>query len=374
VQTSSARNLGIDQLRGVAILLVMLHHLGSLVPWSGTWVNALIRGTEPWGGVDLFFVISGYVVSKGLIAGTWQGRTSNISRIKRFYRRRSVRILPVAWLGLAVTAIFIEFRNPNNRFVSSSDTWHGILASYVFLANTAPPQRGFGLVTQYWSLSLEEQFYLLVPVFLLVFRKFRYRIGVLVLLSLAYIATPSGDSGRLFYFRALGLFFGVMLALFEIKYGWTRKRSTKKVQFLCWVAIFGIATAPALFDSPWQQIWGVQPSIIVSILGLILVTFATTTTPVLLSPSWISASLHFFGRRSYSIYVFHYVCFVATRDLWSSFADVPNTLSEKSLFFAIAASMVFLVVEFVYRAVELPTQRRSQKRLFIIGRGGGGSS
>jgi peptidoglycan/LPS O-acetylase OafA/YrhL len=136
------RILTLDGWRGIAILLVLFNHV----------MNACVRNiSSPWlatghHGVTLFFVISGFLISANLTAGPID--------LKRFYIRRFFRLMPVAWAYLGVLLLI----DASVHIVSPS----AIVSSLFFYRNFTGT--AFGSSTwHFWSLSLEEQFYLAWP-------------------------------------------------------------------------------------------------------------------------------------------------------------------------------------------------------------------
>ncbi|MFF3820447.1 acyltransferase family protein [Streptomyces bluensis] len=171
----------IQGLRGLAVTLVVLAHAG--IPYAaGGYV-----------GVDVFFVISGFLITSGLLRET--GRTGSLS-LRRFYARRAVRILPLATLVLLVTMAGCRLFASKIRY---EEFLHDALASALYFMNVDLAVSGTDYLREgsapspfqhFWSLSVEEQFYLLWPVLLLVSWKFIRRpwlrtlpLGVLCLVS-----------------------------------------------------------------------------------------------------------------------------------------------------------------------------------------------
>jgi peptidoglycan/LPS O-acetylase OafA/YrhL len=138
------RNFNLDVLRGVAILLVVLHHLGVPVFRTGGWI-----------GVDLFFVLSGFLIS-GLLFREWK-ETGTIN-IGRFYARRGFKIYPAFWALMAVT-LAVNYWTPG--IPSFPVTGRSIMAELSFTQNYWRAIWG-----QTWSLAVEEHFYLLLPLLL----------------------------------------------------------------------------------------------------------------------------------------------------------------------------------------------------------------
>jgi len=137
----------LDALRTAAIVLVIGNHLavaGSAIAPSSVWDFTLFR--YGWTGVDLFFVLSGFLIGRQLQRELQ--RTGSV-KVPRFLLRRGLRIWPLYFAWVAFLALALG-------------KWHGIWPDLVFLSNYVQGQVAGG-----WSLSTEEQFYLLVPLLLL---------------------------------------------------------------------------------------------------------------------------------------------------------------------------------------------------------------
>ena len=146
----------LDSLRGIAILLVLLYHCFAQYGVTGLtgFGRVLVRSTYiGWSGVNLFFVLSGFLIT-GILLNT-RGRADYY---RRFYFRRALRILP-AYYGLLAVLLILPRLGLINRHVSFS--FAGL--SFIYLSNLVDL---FGVPAQYatlWSLSVEEHFYLLWP-------------------------------------------------------------------------------------------------------------------------------------------------------------------------------------------------------------------
>ncbi len=142
-----SRNPGLDTLRACAIALVFMYHYETFVSRAPTfgWLSDV-----GWVGVDLFFVLSGYLIANQLFAGLARGERLSLPR---FYARRALRTLPVFWLVLAAFALFpaaLGGRAPPPwwRFLTFTQNI-GLEAGTAF--------------SHAWSLCIEEQFYLVLP-------------------------------------------------------------------------------------------------------------------------------------------------------------------------------------------------------------------
>src|SRR5579871_2788005 len=136
------RNKRLDLLRGIAILLVMGVH----VPAFPTWVRI------GWLGVDLFFVLSGFLISNLLFA---EYRKSGTISVKRFYLRRAFKLYPSFYLLILGTIVFSMFTNRELQPVH-------VIGELVFVQNYMG-----GLWGHTWSLAVEEHFYLILPLLIL---------------------------------------------------------------------------------------------------------------------------------------------------------------------------------------------------------------
>jgi len=148
--TSPSRNPGLDTLRASAIALVFMYHYAIFVSGTATfgWL-----GDIGWAGVDLFFVLSGYLIANQLFAGLARGQALSVPR---FYARRALRTLPVFWLVLAAFVLF-----PTALGGRTPPPWWRFLT---FTQNIGlQPGTAF---SHAWSLCVEEQFYLVLPAIL----------------------------------------------------------------------------------------------------------------------------------------------------------------------------------------------------------------
>ncbi|MGA7221103.1 MAG: acyltransferase, partial [Candidatus Sulfotelmatobacter sp.] len=147
------RNQMLDALRGIAILLVLGRH---------TLVSELWNKVG-WCGVDLFFVLSGFLIS-GLLFQEYK-RYGNI-RLKTFWLRRGMKIYPAFYIcTLAQTAVYVLMFG---KYPGLPSPTHLFLIDATFLSSYFQGMSGHA-----WSLAIEEHFYFLLPVFLLVLVKLR---------------------------------------------------------------------------------------------------------------------------------------------------------------------------------------------------------
>ena len=226
VINSSMRILALDGLRGIAILLVLIRHSVSRVNLANHPTLNWIIGTTSlaWSGVDLFFVLSGF-----LIGGILLDARNSPNYFKTFYIRRAYRILPI--YSLVPLLCWLAYAGGRLGWISS--TWVGSFAGalpwWAFLTFTqnicmafAPKavEGSFGIT---WSLAVEEQFYLTLPLLIRYTSPQRLLralvpsivIGAAVLRAVLIMTLPNGESSVYFLMptRADALGMGVLAAL-----------------------------------------------------------------------------------------------------------------------------------------------------------------
>lgn len=142
------RIAALDGWRGIAILMVMFDH------WQGQWFGGLLA---PWSqtgshGVSFFFVLSGYLITTNLL---------HSPDLKSFYIRRFFRLQPVAWAYLAFLLLLGQL------FPRQALRWDDLASCLLFFRNYIPHESHFFSTAHFWSLSIEEQFYITWPALLL---------------------------------------------------------------------------------------------------------------------------------------------------------------------------------------------------------------
>jgi peptidoglycan/LPS O-acetylase OafA/YrhL len=150
----SASIPGLDGVRGVAILFVLFHHFGLNYP-TGTRVDSAIAGLFGfmWCGVDLFFVLSGFLITGILIES--RGAANYFTA---FYMRRVLRIFPLFYLFLAVWFGLAPVLFPRLGLRTDQQLWY-----LFYLANWIPLDKQSHFLSHLWSLAVEEQFYFVWP-------------------------------------------------------------------------------------------------------------------------------------------------------------------------------------------------------------------
>jgi peptidoglycan/LPS O-acetylase OafA/YrhL len=347
----------IDGLRAVAVIAVMLYHLGF------TWI--------PGGflGVDLFFVISGYVITRLLLDSI---QRSGGLDLRAFYKARIRRLFPPLIFMIIVTTLYISIWAPETvrRFVSDSPfsifglmNWWLVFRHTDYFDSTARPP----LLQHTWSLGVEAQFYLIWPlILLLVLRQFgKKRIpgaalliaaisGITLLIVSFQVDAASATQVSHVYFgtdtHSIGLFLGAALAVSWVPQNLKEQVNKRAQDFIDGIGVFGFVgiLATFLFVNETDPTLYKLAFPLAGIFGCAIITSvvhpASRFAPILSSKIavWI-------GERSYSIYLWHWVVFQLTR---------PKVDLEGSTWalYLLRILIVFALADISLRLVELPVR------------------
>lgn len=286
------RNQNLDGLRAIAVFMVFCRHYPYL-PGS----------SHGWAGVDLFFVLSGYLIS-GLLFRQWD-RTGSL-HIPRFYVRRGLKIYPAFYVLIAVTPVFAGWMPTPPR---TSQYWAEIL----FLQGYFKP-----LWPHTWSLSVEEQFYFFVPLVLWAMARFDksadpfrhvvkvFAVSAVVCLVLRVaMAWSLGEwdlsSTIRSYLRIDSLMFGVVLCYFRLFRPETFRRLAESR--LGWVLLALAAATLLSFRKEQLFTKTIGLTIIYLGFGFLLVHTLDAVPPRILRP--VVRFLAYVGFYPYSIYLWH---------------------------------------------------------------------
>ena len=270
------RSKEIQGLRALAVALVLLFHAGWL---PGGYI-----------GVDVFYVISGFLITSLIV-------NDQEFTFRNFYARRAKRLLPMAFVVLLFTAIsFWLFAPSTSRLQFSKDliasTWY--VSNYLY-AHWQNDYQNLGAtpspLIHYWSLAVEEQFYLIWPLVLILFRSKRKKMVVWITLVSFIFSVYSIKSSPIFAFyalptRAFELGIGALIALHPIR------------AKLIWPGLIMILTGSILFDS--QTAFPGWPALVP--------TIGTALTLISLKNNFFLSNriVGKIGDWSYSIYLWHW--------------------------------------------------------------------
>jgi len=351
----------IDGLRTIAVLSVIIYHAQIVI-----FEHEFFKGG--FVGVDIFFVISGYLISRILLSELFEkGKISFL----QFYERRARRILPILFtVFIASFPLAYKYLLPN-QFIEYALS---ILSATFFSSNIffyfTNIQYGAedSLLQPFlhtWSLGVEEQFYILFPIVLLLAYKFAKNhlitiIAVLILISLQYADWQSTKNTQLNFFmltsRLWELGIGSLLAFYELKYGRVKHELLNQTMPLLGLAL--IAHSIVFFNNQTPH-----PSLITLLptLGTALIILYSVNKTDLVGKVLSLKPIVGVGLISYSMYLWHYPIFAFARI--SNIEGIHNIEKILLILATIILSIIsYYLIEKPFRNVRLI----SKKKLIII--------
>ena len=360
---------GLDGLRGLAVIAVVLYHFfPSLLP--GGYL-----------GVDLFFVLSGFLITSLLVR---EFRTSGTISLKDFWVRRFRRILPaavsvlvmctalVAWIG---GDLAVGLRQQFLGTLFFVNNWTQIATSQSYFADNE-----IQVFAHYWSLAVEEQFYVFWPllitgVFLISRRKPR-RLPILVAavlaigsaVAMALIYVPGEDPTRVYYgtdTHAFGLLTGAVLSLLMTSTksdpqadSWAAagKAESRIAGIIGTVALIGYGVQLFLMPDD-AEITYRGGLFLTSVLGVLMV-WGVVREYGPMTPLFRTKVMRWFGQRSFSLYLWHWPVIMMLKALFEG-----NQNSDKSWILGLVAVPISLLLsEISYQFIENPFRRGGYKK------------
>jgi peptidoglycan/LPS O-acetylase OafA/YrhL len=354
----------IECLRAVAILFTLIHHaFFYLLIKAPPFEDTLLRYATFWGGVDLFFVISGFVIFRDLMSK--KKKISYWRNTGAFWLRRAWRILPSAWLWLVIYLLVTLFLNSSGAIGHFENNLTDSLAAFFQVANfqswRCMHAGTCGPNGVYWSLSLEEQFYLLLPIVIFIFgRKLRYFFLFLLVVQF-FIRRPVWS--LIWAVRTDTFIWGCLLAMMSKKdiYQKLEPRFLNMFPFVKWIVVPMLIIAMALIPAAPNGV--PLPTSLLGVVCCLLVYLASYDRGYLMAPGFFRRGLVWLGGRSYSLYLTHVVLFRVAIELW--YRAIGNDVATADHIWPLTISallLVFAASELNYRFVEQPL-RRYGKRL-----------
>jgi peptidoglycan/LPS O-acetylase OafA/YrhL len=335
----------LDGWRAIAILWVLEGHsaLWTLGPFSNGW----LRDTDSR-GVQLFFALSGFLICTRLMRE--EERYGSIS-LRSFYTRRLFRIQPAALIYLlVVTALTV--------FGAIPHFWRGIIGSLLMVRNMYPTALppGFWYTAHFWSLAVEEHFYLLLPGFLVLFRRSRLALllGTAVALEvwrMVVLSTPQLQSGVQWQLaqRTDMVMGGILLgSVFAVALSHERLRRLAVSLLRPWVALL---YTTFVFVEVQRHHSSLMQMSLISVYPLLIVA-TVLHSESLLGRFLELAPVRFLGRISYSLYLW--------QQLFTNGEEHPNPHSLYAhTLLCWCASFACAIAS--YYLIETPLIRRGHK-------------
>lgn len=348
----------IDGLRAIAVLAVILYHLGF------DWI--------PGGflGVDLFFVISGYVITRLLLDSIEISGGLNLSA---FYLARLRRLLPALLFMIVTTAITVGIWAPDTmkRFLADTPfaltgtmNWWLVGRELDYFETIGRPP----LLQHTWSLAVEAQFYLIWPLILLLILKWfgKKRVAIaslffaaisgttLMLVSLSLDATNATSVSHIYFgtdTHSIGLFLGAALAVSWVPQNFKEVVSKKAQDFIDAIGVVGFIGILAVFlliDADDPNLYKIAFPL-AGLFGAAIVT-SIVHPASRFAPLLQNKVLLWIGERSYAIYLWHWIVFQVTRP------DIDLAGQDWALL-ALRILIVLALADISLRYIELPIRR-----------------
>lgn len=324
----SEKNTEIEALRAVAIGSNLCQHFPLLFPALGgpDWLRWIYEHVAFWCGADLFFTVSGFVVASSLMRGLERAQNEGVSRwgyVKRFWVRRVFRLFPQAWFWLIVVLLGCIYFNRSVIFGTIEANLKQALMITFYVYNWFVYWLNAANVTiaplgVYWSLAVEEQFYIVLPILFLLFRT--RSLIVLLLFAIAaqfFIWRPAPWYEPWWGLRCETLAWGVLLAFFARtpRFAVLRQRATMLAtrKWAAWLV--NIALMFALVVLPWRFFNVSFITGLVAIACMIWVGLAIVehdlTLPGIAHKPWVQ----WLGNRSYAIYLSHFPAYMCVHEI-----------------------------------------------------------
>lgn len=355
-----ARIESFDGIRGVAVLLVVFHHFNNFLG---------VRSAQL--GVDMFLVLSGFLITSLLMSEI--DRTAKIS-FTHFFAKRALRLVPALVVTIIIFgggALIFGYGDPH------STLW-AALWSLLYVSNwvRSLDLMDLGLFSHTWTLSMEEQFYVVWPVILLVSSKALPRFRACILVAFAMVVVCQAtlfisvmSSGQTvwvsssFPTRAGALFLGSLAAiLVRSDYLEDAKPLIKRLSFPCAAVVVTISIGPSDYF-----IWK-QPVAVFACAVVILFLATNRDTPLhrLLEPKWLT----YIGRISYGVYLYNFPV------VWfGSFVFTDPEISEpakQAYVVLLLIPLTFMISWASYRFIEAPILRFKERLSPSLDFGSGG--
>lgn len=353
---------GLDGLRALAVLAVVAYHFSLSFALGGFL------------GVDMFFVISGYLITSNILPLI--GSDSNFS-LREFWIKRVRRLLPASYTMIIATFIWVTLFNRKlittvlydglSSIIYGSNWWfifHKV--SYFDSFNSPSPLKNL------WSLSIEEQFYIVWPIILIVglkffkkritFAKVIFIIALCSAILMGIVYKPGMDPSRVYYgtdTRAFELLIGCYMALiFPIKKVSSTKANTKQINFLNFTSVitFIVFILSVVFINEYNTFLYRGGMLLLSLNAAILIACICNPRSYLgRLLSW--KPLRWIGKRSYGIYLWHYPIIILT-------TPTSETGNYTSIRIFLQLVVTFIIAEVSYHLIEIPIQKHGFREFY----------
>lgn len=313
---------GLDFLRAIAALSVCLYHFSGVALPKATNIYMKPAFSYGWAGVDMFFVISGFIIPYSLL-----GKNYAAKKIGPYLLKRIIRINPPAYIALVLVLVqwgIIDYLINHNRVYTGGISWQQVAHNLLF---TVPFTQYKWVVGIFWTLAIEFQFYIFIGLFFAQLfergRLWQFILGFLAVNAVQFL--PFSDFRNFFHFSTLFAMGGVTLLYYS-----------KRIQLLSYGATLILFSVLSYF-----QLGGV-----ITVVGLVTVFFIVCVQV----KGGVFATI---GKMSYSFYLIH-VLVGTTAEFVLIKLITPNTELKKVVITVLCIAAALLASFVYYRLVEQP--------------------
>lgn len=356
---SDNKNADIEVLRGLAIVVTIYAHLRLLFPWSPKWFEITINYISPSVGVDLFFCISGYVITRTIVRHREECDNFKSFSIP-FWIKRMWRLWPAALTWLAINFVCTWLFNWSDSFGPLVNTLKSSLSAVFQVTNLYFPycinNQNCGSNMIYWSLSLEEQFYFIFPFLVYFLSKGSLKLVMFTMIALQFFLFRDAAS-LLWSIRTEAICSGVLLALYskQILSLISRSRVLNKINgsWLFYLISLSVCLIPATHVGSMAGI---------TMLVCFLSVAIAVSKPNLLGDGLANRVFIYLGSRSYAIYLCHEVIFRLINEVYMKKNMISTLQSKPAILFTVMGIMfILLMAEINFRFIETPLRTKGRQ-------------
>lgn len=372
------RNRDIEALRAIGIIFVLIAHAYKLTPWQGPLdgsLHSIYYYFGLWTGVDLFFCVSGFIITKNIIdSGHLTHHDPNINGFIKFalpfWIKRIYRLWPSAWFWLTfVTILSFTF----NKSGSFGNTINQIMYQLYAMLNVAnfyghecvvsnAGYKSCGVYQVFWSLSLEEQFYLLFPFIIYFLGKKK---TFFIALCIIVIQIPLDRGGSFIGFiRTDAIFIGVAIGIVSTSsYHKLLAPNFLANKMMAFLTSFLLVLALALLGSYKTVPVGFSTGMVAIVSGLLV--WISSYNKSYICPNGILGNIVlWFGSRSYALYLAHIPSYYLTLEISHRFIKKNyESIPHPTLTFLASGLLLSLILaELSFRMIENPLRKVGRKK------------
>lgn len=366
-------NVEIEILRAIAILMVIVSHFPPTLSWEWNSLVPIWKNYQTWSGVDLFFCVSGFVVTRSLIPTFLSVDRPRFARLAiPFAVRRYFRLAPAVGVSIVVALLLSTFWNESGRYGSSFNNLVDGIGVILYAANwhvyyciNHHGQGYCGFNGLYWSLSLEEQFYFALPILLYFFR--RRIVWIAAALIVLQFPLDRPNVSALWHTRTDAICWGVLLAIASTTGIYQRLKPSFLRPWLAPLAAMLLVAFVARMTAVYSPDLRPYKLGVVAILCAALVWIASYDGGLLFPRSRLTAPLVWIGSRSYGIYLLHALCLFAVREACWRLSDGHLSRVWDAPIIIGGIALTFCAVELQYRFIENPLRNKGRRLAARIG-------